>query len=71
MNKRQIRFITDRMTEKGINCNALAHLTGINYQRLLMIFLGEDTISGSDLLCVCRAMVVEQAALMALLEGAA
>lgn len=36
-----------------------------------MIFLGEDTISGSELLCICRAMGVEQAALMALLEGAA
>lgn len=43
----------------------------VDYQRILMIFLGEDTISGSELLCICRAMGVEQAALMALLEGAA
>ncbi|WP_281821239.1 hypothetical protein, partial [Eisenbergiella massiliensis] len=71
MNKKLIRFLTDCMTEKKINCSMLAHLTGIDYQRILMIFLGEDTISGSELLCICRAMGVEQAALMALLEGAA
>ena len=71
MNKKLIRFLTDCMTEKKINCSMLAHLTGIDYQRILMIFLGEDTIGGSELLCICRAMGVEQAALMALLEGAA
>lgn len=71
MNKKLICFLTDYMSEKGISCNALAHLTGICYQRILMIFLGEDSVSGSELLCICRAMKVEQAVLMALLEEAA
>lgn len=71
MNKKLIRFLTDCMTERRINCSMLSCLTGIDYQRILMIFLEEGTISGSELLCICRAMNVEQAALMALLEEAA
>lgn len=71
MNRNLIRFLTDCMMKKGITCRNLAYLTGINYRRILMIFLQEDTISGSELLCICRAMDVEQAALMALLEAAA
>lgn len=31
MNKKLIRFLTDCMTEKKINCSMLAHLTGIDY----------------------------------------
>lgn len=71
MNKKLIRFLMECMTERRINCCMLSQLTGIDYQRILMIFLEEGTISGSELLCICRAMNVEQTALMALLEEAA
>lgn len=71
MNKKLIRFLTECMSERRINCSMLSYLTGIDYQRILMIFLEGGTISGSELLCICRAMKVEQAALMALLEEAA
>ena len=69
MNKRIIQFLEDIMSKKDISCASLAQLTGIAYRRLLMVFVWREALSGSELLCICRALEVKQNELMGLLDS--
>lgn len=71
MNNKIIQFLENIMNKKGITCAYLAQRTGIAYQRLLLVFVWKEALSGSELLCICRVLEVKQADLMALLDGAA
>ena len=69
MNKRIIQFLEDIMSKKDISCASLAQLTGIAYRTLLMVFVWREALSGSELLCICRALEVKQNELMGLLDS--
>ncbi len=71
MNAKIIRFLKDIVRQKGMKYVFLADKAGIDYQRLMRIFNQNATISGSELICLCRVLEVDQSDLMALIDGAA
>ncbi len=71
MNVKIIQFLKDIIERKGIKYILVSEKSGIEYQRLMRIFDQNETISGSELICLSRALEVEQVALMKLLENVA
>ena len=69
MNIRIIQFLRDVIDSKEMSYTRISEESGIEYQRLMKIFNQYVTISGSELLCLCKVLEVNQAKLMALLEG--
>ncbi len=71
MNAKITQFLKSIIDRKGIKYKFISEKTGIEYQRLMRIFNQNATISGSELICLCRVLKVEQSALMELIDGAA
>lgn len=71
MNAKIVQFFKNIIEYKGIKYIFVAEKSGIDYQHLMKIFNQNETISGSELICLSRALEVEQAALMGLLENGA
>lgn len=69
MNTIIISFLKNVIKQKGIKYTFISEKTGIDYQRLMRIFNQNATISGSELVCLCKVLEVEQVELMALLDG--
>ncbi len=71
MNAKIIQFLRNTIKSKGIKYSFVAEKTGIDYQRLMRLFNQNATISGSELICICRVLEVEQSALMTLIDPVA
>lgn len=68
MNEKIIQFLKNIINSKGIKYSFIAEKTGIDYQRLMRIFHQNATISGSELICLCRVLEIKQSVLMKLIE---
>lgn len=71
MNAKIIHFLKEIINERGMKYTFVSEKTGIEYQRLMRIFNQNATISGSELICLCKILEVDQADLMALLDSVA
>lgn len=71
MNVKIIQFFKNTIEGKGVKYTLVAEQSGIEYQRLMRIFNQNATISGSELICLSRALDITQSALMELLKEAA
>lgn len=68
MNGKIIGFLKNIIVSKGIKYTFISEKTNIEYQRLMRIFNQNATISGSELIRLCRVLEVNQSELMALLN---
>lgn len=71
MNEKIIHFLKDNIDRQGMKYTFLSQKTGIDYQRLMRIFNQNATISGSELICLCKFLGIKQPELMALVDDAA
>lgn len=71
MNEKIIHFLKDNIDRLGMKYTYLSQKTGIDYQRLMRIFNQNATISGSELICLCKFLGIKQPELMALVDDAA
>lgn len=71
MNALLIHFLKNIIRQRGMKYVFLSQKTGIEYRRLMQIFNQNATISGSELICLCRVLEVKQAELLILLDGVA
>ena len=71
MNAKLIYYLKSIIECKEINYTVISEKTKIEYQRLLRIFNQGATISGSELICICKLLEVKQADLMAFIDEAA
>ena len=69
MNNKIIHFLKAIINDKGIKYTFISRRTGIEYQRLMRIFNQNSKISGSELICICKVLEVNQAELMSLLDN--
>lgn len=67
MNERLVRFLSEQIRAKNWSYAEAAAASGIPYPRLMRLLHRRATISGSELLFLCRALDVKQEELMALL----
>lgn len=71
MNTKIIQFLKNIIDCKGIKYKFVSDKSGVEYQRLMRIFNQNATISGSELICLCRVLEVKQSSLMELLDEVA
>lgn len=71
MNDRIIQFLKTLITNKGMKYTFVSEKASIEYQRLMRIFNQNATISGSELICLCKVLDVQQSELMALFDSVA
>ncbi len=71
MNAKIIQLLKSIIDSRDINYIYISEKTNIEYQRLMRIFNQNATISGSELICLCKVLDVPQSELMALLDDAA
>lgn len=69
MNAEIIHFLKDTISQIGMKYTFLSENAGIEYQRLIRIFTQNATISGSELICLCKVLGVKQADLMNFLDS--
>lgn len=71
MNAKIIHFLKALINQRGMKFTFVSEKAGIEYQRLMRIFNQNATISGSELICLCRVLEVKQSELMNLIDSAA
>lgn len=69
MNAKIIYFLKQIISHRGMKYTFLSEKAGIEYQRLIRILNQNATISGSELICLCRVLEIKQSDLMSLLDG--
>lgn len=68
MNDKIIQFLKSFIRNKGLDYTFVSETTGIEYRRLMQIFNQNAVISGSELVCLGKALEIRQSELMALLD---
>ncbi len=71
MNAKIVDYLRDSIKEKGIKYKFISEKTNIEYQRLIRIFNQNAVISGSELICLCKVLNIQQSELMALIDNIA
>lgn len=71
MNEKIVHFLKNIIDEQNVGYTLVSEKTGIDCQRLTRIFDQDAVISGSELICISRALGVKHSELMALLDSAA
>lgn len=71
MNAKIIHFLKTIINQRGMKFTFISEKAGIEYQRLMRIFNQNATISGSELICLCKILEVKQSDLMHLIDSAA
>lgn len=64
-----ICFLKNIINQRGTKYTFISERTEIDYQRIMRIFNQNATISGSELLSLCKVLEVKQEDLMSLLDS--
>lgn len=68
MNEKIVYYLKQIISHRGVKYTFLSEKAGIEYQRLLRILNQNATISGSELICLCKVLEIKQADLMSLID---
>ncbi len=64
MNAKIVAFLKNKIDDNGLKYVFISRVTKIEYQRLMRIFHQGASISGSEMLMLCKALNVDQTELM-------
>ncbi len=67
MNEKITQLLRSTIESNGIKYTYISKQTKIDYQRLMRIFNQNAIISGSELICLCKTLKIEQSKLMELI----
>lgn len=67
MNEKIVDFLREKIESSGIKYTYIAKEAKIDYQRLMRIFNQNAVIRGSELICICKVIGINQGSLMQLL----
>lgn len=67
MNAKINRYLKNIIDQKGIKYTFVSEKSGIEYHPLMRIFNQNATISGSELISLCKVLEINQSELMRML----